>query len=769
MKLKAILVITALLLGGFYYVSQGEPQELFLPIIPKPQSIEHTAHKTVPINFDFELSGHDKTIELLNSLMTKTYGHSFKSTSAGAKLSFDLVDSLTGPEGYSLDVSENGIEIKAEDEAGLYYGMATFWQLFTHHFDSGKPLPFVKIEDKPRFKWRGLMLDEGRHFQGAAFVKDMIDWMSLHKFNILQWHLVDDQGWRIEIKKYPELTNVGAYRVPAGEGARAILDPATGEPKKIGGFYTQEQVKEIVAYAAAKHITIVPEIGLPGHAQSALAAYPEHGVNLSGKMDVSADWGIFEYTYNLEEKTFDYLEDILLEVMDLFPSEYIHLGGDEVQKNQWKEDPRTAQRMAELGIETVEGIQPYFTRHFDQFLSKYGRKMIGWDEILEGGDIHKTATVMSWRGEKGGIEAAHKGHTVIMSPWPTLYLDMHQSTSEREPTGRPALASLTPLENVYMYEPIPKELQGTEGAHFVLGAQGNIWTEHMRTNNQVMHMTFPRAAAISEAAWSSKERDFNNFMQRLPALFNWYNKLNIAYADVAFEVRPNITAPDDEQRIVSLSSQLDVGAIHYAINKESVSASDPIYTDPLTLNKNDTLITSRFKGDQILSAPTSLKLDKVSLSMRTDDTLEVCDAGYHLKLDDDYPESKDRASFNMNILHPCWIYKGADLKDVKTLELVVGQIPFNFQIGADWKHVKFDTPTSKDGELNIYEGVCEGKPLLSLSLTPALGNHGLTNFSADLPKTFDGATDLCFKFARPAITNFGIGHNLWGLDKVTLR
>ena len=337
------------------------------------------------------------------------------------------------------------------------------------------------------------MLDEARHFRGKAFVKKFIDWMTLHKFNVFHWHLTDDQGWRIEIKKYPKLTDVAAWRLPAGDGAKLDIDPKSGKPRLIGGYYTQEQIRNIVKYAAERHITIVPEIDIPGHAQAPLMAYPQFGTSDIKAGPVSADWGIFNYNYNLEEKTFTFFEDVLTEVMDLFPGEYIHIGGDEVQKVRWEMDPRIAERMKELGIKSVDEIQSYFTARIDSFLNAHGRKLIGWDEILENGDLAKTATVMSWRGEKGGIEAAHKGYNVVMSPRPILYLDMLQSDSKREVTGRPNYQT---LETIYNYNPVPQVLVG-HGEEFVLGGQANIWTEHMRRALNVEHMVFPRAAAYS--------------------------------------------------------------------------------------------------------------------------------------------------------------------------------------------------------------------------------------------------------------------------------
>lgn len=773
--MKKIIGLVCLFLVAGYALNSLRPapnSETINPsIIPKPQNVTHLKGGLFSVDEKWSVSGTPKTAQAFVALMKKTakWDLAYQGEKALNKQSihFEIADIIQGAEGYQISATTDGIRVIAETETGLFYGATSVWQMLVPSQGKTALLSPVKITDKPRFGWRGLMLDEARHFQGEAFVKNLIDWMSLHKFNIFQWHLVDDQGWRIEIKKYPNLTKHGAWRVPAGDGPVADIDPATGKPRKIGGFYTQEQIKDIVAYAKARHITIVPEIGLPGHAQSAVATYPQFGVKATAG-PVSSDWGIFPITYNLEEKTFQYLEDVLLEVMDLFPSEYIHLGGDEVQKGQWKADPRTQARMKELGIESVEGIQPYFTRHFDKFLSKHNRKMIGWDEVLEGGEINKTTTVMSWRGEKGGIEAAHKGHEVIMSPWPVMYLDMHQSTSGREPTGRPARSSLGPLKNIYNYEPVPKEL-AKKGHEYIKGAQGNIWTEHMRTNDHVMHMTFPRAAAIAEVVWSSPEKNFDDFMLRLPSQIARYDSLGINYADVAYEVQIAVAKTGDKSRLVTLSNQVGTGTIHYTLDGSTVTHQSPVYLQQFVVTDAMTVKASTFVGRQKLSAVSVQKMDKVSLSVRTDDTLEVCEPGYHLKLDDDMPSSNKRAAFAMNILNPCWIYRGADLGGVSTLEFEVGQIPFNFQIGDDWKKVSFDTPKSKDGELNIYKGTCTGSPVVSIPLAPIISNHELSQLSVDVPKGLGKVSDLCFRFARPAFTNQGIGHNLWGVNKVTLR
>src|SRR6185312_8925842 len=323
-----------------------------------------------------------------------------------------------------LSASPRGVRLVARTPHGLFNGSMTLWQLLAT--DPEKPLrvPRVAIADHPRFAWRGLMLDSARHLQSLDEIKRLLDQMAEHKLDVLHWHLTDDQGWRIEIRKYPKLTEVGAWRTPA---------TVHGTPPRYGGFYTQAQIRAIVAYAAERFITVVPEIEMPGHAQAAIAAYPEFGVT-GAAPPVSPDWGVHTYLYNVDEKTFGFLEDVLGEVMDLFPSPYIHVGGDEAAKDQWQSSPTVQQRMRELGVKDEAALQGYFTARIEKFLAAHGRKLIGWDEILEGG-VPPRATVMSWRGNAGGIAAAQGGHDVVMSPSPPMYFDHVQSTRDDEPPG----------------------------------------------------------------------------------------------------------------------------------------------------------------------------------------------------------------------------------------------------------------------------------------------------------------------------------------------
>jgi len=448
-------------------------------------------------------------------------------------IAFRLEPSLSaaGPESYQIEVSTQRIVVTAGEARGLFYGAVTLWQLCTASapVHGSIRLPALRIVDAPRFRWRGLMLDSARHFQSPAFIMRYIDWMALHKLNVLGWHLTDDQGWRLEIGKYPRLTSVGAWRVPAGRAAARDIDPATGRARLYGGFYTQDDVRRIVAHAAARNVTIVPEIDMPGHATAAIVAYPQLGVTSHAPQAVPADWGIYPNLFNVEESTFDFLEDVLAEVIKLFPGDYIHVGGDEAVKDQWQASARVQERMRELGVANEEALQGYFTRRLGEYLRSHGRRLVGWDEILAGG-VPADATVMSWRGVQGAIAAAAAGYDAVLSPAPTLYLDNRQGFSPSEPPGR---GTVETLADVYHFDPLPGPLAADR--RHVLGLQANLWTEHVRTEEHAAYMTWPRAAAVAEVAWSPAERlDWADFVQRLPAEFERYRALGIHYSDDVF-------------------------------------------------------------------------------------------------------------------------------------------------------------------------------------------------------------------------------------------
>jgi len=439
----------------------------------------------------------------------------------GVRVVLRLVsDSGRPAEGYRLTSDSAGIAIEAPTAAGLFYGVQTLRQLLP--LDGSGDVRHVTIEDAPRFAYRGMHLDVARHLFPVAFIKRYIDLLSRVKLNVFHWHLTDDQGWRIEIKTYPRLTEVGAWRRETIVDKQ--FDPYVGDGEPYGGYYTQDEVREVVAYAAARHVTVIPEIEMPGHALAALAAYPELACT-RGPFEVGTRWGVYDDIFCPRERTFAFLEDVLAEVLDLFPSRYIHIGGDEAPKRRWKESPVAQEVIRREGLRDEGELQSWFVRRIETFLRAHGRRLIGWDEILEGG-LAPDATVMSWRGTAGGIEAARQGHDVVMTPGSHLYFDHYQGPAESEPL---AIGGYTPLWRVYEFEPIPDALDTAEARH-VLGAQANLWTEYITTPAQVEYMALPRMLALAEVVWSPRAaRDWDDFSAGLPDQLRRLDALGVRY------------------------------------------------------------------------------------------------------------------------------------------------------------------------------------------------------------------------------------------------
>ncbi len=465
---------------------------------------------------------------------------------------------------YRMTVTNKGVYIAGDNANGVFYGIQTLIQLLPvaemklKTKISKLAVPFVSIKDVPRFAYRGMHLDVARHFFPVAVVKKYIDLLALHKLNTFHWHLTEDQGWRIEIKKYPKLTEIGAWR----NGTIVGRYPGNGSDNTPhGGFYTQEQIKEVVKYAADRYITVIPEIELPGHSSAAIAAYPqlscfpdektvipENMISKTstlqqakgGKKLVQETWGVFEDVFCPSEYTFNFLQDVMNEVMGLFPSQYIHIGGDECPKEAWKRSPFCQQLIKEKGLKDEHGLQSYFIQRIEKYLNSKGRKIIGWDEILEGG-LAPNATVMSWRGEQGGIDAARQKHDVIMTPGNPVYFDHTQSMNEDSVT----IGGYNPIEKVYAYEPIPKELNAEE-AKYVLGAQANLWTEYIQSPTKLEYMLLPRLAALSEVLWSPKEKkNWDDFEKRLQVQFKRYDLWKVNYSKAYFDLTATVRQTDN--------------------------------------------------------------------------------------------------------------------------------------------------------------------------------------------------------------------------------
>ncbi len=510
-----------------------------------------------------------------------------------------------GEEGYRLDISRDTVLLQASRPPGLFYGTQTLRQLLAAAPGGGRPatLPCLRILDRPRFAWRGMLLDCSRHFFPKEFVKRWIDILALHKMNVFHWHLTDDQGWRLEIKKFPRLTEVGAWRVDREDkhwNAREAQRP--GEKATYGGFYTQDDVREILAYAASRFVTVVPEIEMPGHAKGALAAYPELSCT-GGPFTVSPGgyWPITDVFCPGNEATFAFLEDVLAEVCDLFPSRYVHIGGDEVDKTEWKRCPKCRARIAGEGLKDEEELQSGFIRRIERYLGGRGKSLIGWDEILQGG-LAPRATVMSWRGTEGGIVAARSGHDVVMTPTSHCYLDYYQGDPESEPL---AIGGNLPLRTVYGFEPVPDVLSPDEARH-ILGGQGNLWTEYIPDGRHAEYMAMPRAAALAEVLWSPKEgRGWDDFAARLEGLLALYGRVGLNYARSAYDVAAEARFDPALRRLnVELSTELPGTVIRYTINGREPDASSRAYGSPLSFGKTVDLRAAAFRNGRKQSPST---------------------------------------------------------------------------------------------------------------------------------------------------------------------
>ncbi|HQO50509.1 MAG TPA: family 20 glycosylhydrolase, partial [Bacteroidales bacterium] len=511
-------------------------------------------------------------------------------------------DDELGMEGYQLVILNANVVLSANTPAGILYGLQTIGQLLDAATDA--KISCATIVDFPRFSYRGMHLDVSRHFMPVSLIYTLLDELEQHKMNVFHWHLVDDQGWRIEIKKYPKLTEVGAWREDRSDlhwNDRPLSKKDA--LKNIGGFYTQDEIRAVVAYASQKNITVIPEIEMPAHVMSVLAAYPElscTGENLG--VPPGGVWPITHIYCAGKEETFVFLENVLTEVMDLFPSRYIHIGGDEADKTNWKKCTHCQKRMKDEGLKDEHELQSYFIHRIEKYLNAHGRNIIGWDEILEGG-LAPNATVMSWRGEEGGIAAAKMGHNVIMTPGSHCYFDHYQGDASIEPL---AIGGYTPLSKVYSYEPVPKELTAEE-SRFVLGAQANHWTEYMPVDTHVEYMAFPCLAALSEVLWSPKEsRNWDSFARRLPFQFVRYAKRGINASKSAYQVQINAAGASGAQGLdVSLSTEIPGTEIRYTSDGTEPGANDKIYNKALFINNTTTIKAAGFSNGKQLGAATS--------------------------------------------------------------------------------------------------------------------------------------------------------------------
>jgi hexosaminidase len=727
-------------------------------LLPAPAEL-HAGQGTLAIDGKTALlvpagdAGARNAAERFAALVAETRGLKLAVASRAAAPAIRFVRATTGkPESYRLDVTARGATITAGDDAGLLYGAVTLWQAMTQAPGKGAVrVPAFGVIDAPRFGWRGLMLDSARHFQSPDYIRKLLDWMAVNKLNTFHWHLVDDQGWRVEIKKYPKLTEVSGWRHPA---------KAAGAPQlpKVGGFYTQNEIKAIVAYAAARNITIVPEIEMPGHALAAIRAYPELGTGVAIPPGTESDWGVFPWLYNVEDKSFEFLEDVLDEVITLFPSKYIHVGGDEAVKDQWKGSPRIQERMKAIGIPDETALQAAFMHRIGEHLTKRGRKLIGWDEILEGGEVPPDATITSWRGIEGAITAAKSGHDAVLSPAPTLYINHRQGKGDTEPPGR---LEVIDLKTVYGFDPIPAEIPEAQ-RHHVLGLQANLWTEHTRTEQRAALQTFPRAAAVAEIGWSPKgKRDFGGFVARVVPQMARMRDLGLEASTAAFDVKPDIAYAAGSDRVtVSLATQVGL-RMRYTTDGSSVTAKSPVYSKPFIAKLPFELKAEPFLRRRAVPGALAQSVTQQSVRRRTDEALKTCTNKVVLALEDDYPASGERATFVTDIFNPCWLWEQAPVGGAKQIAITVGQIPFNFQVGKDRDGIKFQAPETPEGEFVVYDAKCEGPRLAVLPLAAAAGNPGLTRLVGTLAQRAGNST-LCITYTAKGVDP------LWAIDAIEL-
>lgn len=621
MKKNMLIVVLAVL--AFGATQCYKPAVVSIPravtgpaIVPQPQSVE-----MLPGSFSLGaevrliVESDDPDAEMV----ARSFGQRIK-TAAGfdlpvvhgaADASKAVVFRLSpggtlGDEGYDLRVGVQNVVCTAGTARGLFYAVQTLFQILPAEVYAAKPatgvrwtLPCLRITDSPRYAWRGMMLDCSRHFFPKAFIKDFIDYLAMHKMNTFHWHLTDDQGWRVEIKRYPKLTEVGAWRVDREDKPfREREAQKPGEKATYGGFYTQDDIREVVAYARGRFVTIIPEIEMPGHCAAALAAYPE--LSCTGEQITVPPGSVWPpiFVYNPgKEETFEFLQNVLSEVADLFPGPFIHVGGDEVDKSAWKASTQCQALMAAQGLKTEEELQSYFIQRIEKFLNSKNKRLIGWDEILQGG-LAPNATVMSWRGTEGGIAAARQGHDVVMSPTSNCYFDYYQGSPDKEPPG---IGGYLPLSRVYSFEPTPSDLTTDEAAH-ILGAQANLWTEFVHTPQHAQYMLIPRMAAMAEVGWTAKDRrDWGSFKARLGQQFKRYDQAAINWAKSSYEVLLSSELVSGKKKIkVTLDTESYRPEIRYTLDGKAPSASSTLYAAPIAIKKTTIVKAALFLNGQPL-------------------------------------------------------------------------------------------------------------------------------------------------------------------------
>jgi hexosaminidase len=616
-------------------ITYSQANQTSIAIIPEPVLIEKKSGEfQLPAQLTVQASSEASLKPVLDELAEKfkpatgrTPVVSNNNAGAAIKLIINPTrDAALGKEGYRLSVTPRDIQIKANEPAGLFYGIQTLVQLFPKAIERNKPVanvewkaPCVEITDYPRFQWRGLMFDVSRHFFTKADVKQFIDDMVKFKFNLLHMHLTDDEGWRIEIKSYPKLTEVGAWNVKKVGYFGNFTPPTADEPRDYGGFYTQEDIKEIVQYASDRFVNILPEIDVPGHSLAAVVSYPELSCTPgANKYRVRSGEQIMDWSRGAppialvdntlcpaNEKVYEFLDKVVTEVAALFPFEYLHMGGDECPKNFWEKNPQIKALMKKENLKRMEQVQSYFTKRLEKIVASKGKKFMGWDEILEGG-LAPNAAVMSWRGLKGGIEAAHMGHEVVMSPTTYAYLDYMQGDVAIEPR---IYASLR-LNKAYEFEPLPEGVD----AKYIKGGQGNLWTEQIYNMRHLQYMLWPRALAVAESVWSQKEKkNWKHFFSRVEKHFERFDEAEIKYAPSVYEPIINITKGKDNKAKIEIDKEVDVVDVYYTWDNSFPDRYYPKYTEPLTPPKDAAMLKLiSYKGNEQVGRLITIPIEEIN-------------------------------------------------------------------------------------------------------------------------------------------------------------
>ena len=665
---------------------------------------------------------------------------------------------VTGDTGYRITVDSHGILVTARTPRGAFYGSVTLWQLLTPSgWRRGTPAAVAAgvIDDHPRFAWRALLLDSGRHFQSVAEIKKLIDWMSLDKLDVLLWHVTEDQGWRLQIPQYPELTKTGACRQAVGLDSE--LTGAADKP--YCGFYTEADVREIVRYAAQRYVDVVPEIDLPGHSQAAIAAYPWLGVT-GRRPPVWTEWGVSPWLLNPDAKTLRFVDDVLAEVMRLFPSRYISLGGDEADKQQWNASPEVRAQMHKLGLANMDQLQGWFIGQLADDLVRHGRIPVGWDdELVAGARLPASQLVMSWHGdddERVALQAIRQGHDVVMTPQESLYFDHYQSDLPDEWAGPPPVAT---LRQAYGTTIIPPGASATEAGRIV-GVQAGLWTEQMPTFAHDQHAVFPRIAALAELGWSpAGTRNWHGFLQRMPAELARYRALGIGYADGAFAPAFRVAAGAHGGFKVGLSNQTGFGTIRYTTDGSVPTAHSARYVRPLTLPTGITLRAASFAADGFeLAAPRTQVLDEATLLGRDGSALGTCSGQPVSRLDGRSPARGPRPVYAVDIGNACWLWPQAPLHGVRHVALTVERIAWRF--GDEAKDAVVRRKASAAGEFEIRADTCSGPLLARLPLAHAAQAPGQTRLDANLTMPVGaGVRNLCiFATGDPRDGQWALAH-----------